>query len=645
MNTMKSSIQSQMSARAEVIRRLVPLLIALITLLTFFPALQNGFVDWDDNRNFVNNPHYRGLGWTELRWMFTTLHMGHYQPLSWMTFGLDYLLWGMNPFGYHLSNLFLHAANAVLFYFVAFRLLSLALSSPAMPKEPGLRVAAGFAALIFAIHPLRVESVAWVTERRDVLSGLFILWTILCYLRAATCPSTDSSRGRWMAGAVIVYCLSLLAKASGVTLPIVLLVLDVYPLGRLGGGPGKWFGPEVRRIWWEKMPFLILAMVAGVIAPIAQFQVGSLPPLERYGVVFRVAEAFFGLAFYLWKTIIPLALSPLYEVPFHFNPWDWPFVLSGVVVFVITLSLFILRRRWPAGLAIWVSYVVILAPVLGIFQNGPQLVADRYSYLSCLGWAVLAGAGVVYFWEYWDSGKLSQGSFASATALAAVILVLLGVTTWRQTQVWHDSERLFRHIIAVTDGSRFQSSNAHNNLGIVLFGRGDFAEAIEHYRIALQINPLDEKAHDNLGSALASRGDLAGAIEQHRLALQINPLYDKAHNNLAAALANQGDLAGAIEQFRLALQINPLNEKAHNNLGTALAKQGDLAGAIEQFRLTLQINPLNEKAHNGLGKALASRGELGEAIEHYQQAINIQPAYASALENLRLALEQREKTK
>src|SRR2546426_882330 len=232
---------------------LVPVLITLVTFTAFLPALQNRFVTWDDEKNFLDNPHYRGLGWTQLRWMWTT-HLGHYIPLTWMTLGLDYLLWGMNPLGYHLTNLLLHAANAVVFFFVVRRLLTRALPSPA-ERGHALTVSAGFASLVFAIHPLRVESVAWVTERRDVLSGLFYLVTILLYLRA----SERGERGRgWYWGTVGLFACALLSKAMAVSVPVVLLILDVYPLRRLGGSTGWWSEPA-RRVYVEKIPFVLLA--------------------------------------------------------------------------------------------------------------------------------------------------------------------------------------------------------------------------------------------------------------------------------------------------------------------------------------------------------------------------------------------------
>src|SRR5436190_5905932 len=249
------------------VRWLAPLLVVLFTLAAFLPTLQNQFVNWDDHENFLENPHYRGLGWTHLRWMWTT-HLGHYIPLTWMTLGLDYLLWGMNPVGYHLMSLLLHAANAVVFFFVVRRILTRALPSLS-ERGHALAVSAGVAALVFAIHPLRVESVVWVTERRDVLSGLFYLVTILVYLRA--CEGEARGR-RWYSLAVATFVLALLSKSMVVNLPIVLLILDVYPLRRLGGAISWWSEPA-RRVYVEKIPFVLLAAAASAIAVMAQSSV------------------------------------------------------------------------------------------------------------------------------------------------------------------------------------------------------------------------------------------------------------------------------------------------------------------------------------------------------------------------------------
>src|SRR5437899_1214635 len=275
---------------------LVPVLIALVTFAAFLPTLNNQFVDWDDQRNFLENPHYRGLAWTHLRWMWTT-HQGHYIPLTWMTLGLDYLLWGMNPLGYHLTNLLLHAANAAVFFFVVRRILTLALPSPS-ERGHALAVSAGFAALVFAIHPLRVESVAWATGLRDVLSGLFYLVAILLYLRA--CKQGARGRG-WYWLSVAVFGCALLSKSMVVNLPVVLLILDVYLLRRLGGFVGWWSGPA-RRVYVEKIPFVFLAAAASAVALMAQLSVHTVTSLAQLSVPGRLAVSAYGLSLYLWKT-------------------------------------------------------------------------------------------------------------------------------------------------------------------------------------------------------------------------------------------------------------------------------------------------------------------------------------------------------
>src|SRR5437899_6317045 len=372
---------------------LLPVLIALVTFVPFLPTLDNQFVNWDDDKNLLKNPHYRGLGWSQLRWMWTAFHLGHYIPLTWMTFGLDYLLWGMNPLGYHLTNLLLHAANAVVFFFVVLRILTRALPNPSERGE-ALAVSSGVAALVFAIHPLHVESVAWATERRDVLSGLFYLVTILLYLRA--CERGERGRG-WYRLSVAVFVCALLSKSMVVNLPVVLLILDVYPLRRLGGAVGWWSEPA-RRVYVEKIPFVLLAAAASAVALIAQLSHDTMVSVVQLSALGRLALSVYGLSFYLWKTVAPVNLSPLYELPLTVNPWAPPFIVSYGVVLAITAIVLALRRRVPGLLAAWVASVVVLLPVLGIFQSGPQIAADRYTYLAGLGWAILAGAVLLSCW-------------------------------------------------------------------------------------------------------------------------------------------------------------------------------------------------------------------------------------------------------
>src|SRR5438132_8004207 len=513
------------------VRWLAPLLVALFTLAAFLPALQNQFVNWDDKDNFLDNPHYRGLGWTRLRWMWTT-HLGHYIPLTWMTLGLDYLLWGMNPVGYHLTNLLLHAANAVVFFFVVRRILTLALPSPS-ERGHALAVSAGVAALVFAIHPLRVESVAWATERRDVLSGLFYLSAVLAHLRA--CDREERARG-WYWGAVALFAGALLSKSMAVNLPVVLMILDVYPLRRLGGSIG-WRSKPARRIYVEKIPFVLLAAVASAIAFLAQFSIHAALPLAQLSVPGRLAVSAYGLCFYLWKMILPVNLSPIYELPRTVSPWAMPFILSFGLAVAITAIVLTLRRRVLGLPAASLAYLVVLLPVLGIFQNGSQIAADRYTYLAGLGWAILAGAGLLSSW--------SRLPFL-LIGLVVIIPVGLGTLTWNQVHVWHDSKTLWAHALAIDPNS----SVAHDNLGGALAQQGKLADAIHHYQRALQITPGDADAHTNWGGALAHQGKLAEAAEHYQQARRINPDHAAAHNNWGAALTRQGSRAEATEHDR-----------------------------------------------------------------------------------------------
>src|SRR5213592_3537765 len=566
----------------------VPVLVALVTFTAFWPALQNQFVDWDDSKNFVDNPQYRGLAGTHLRWMWTTFHMGHYAPLTWMTLGLDHVLWGMNPLGYHLTSLLLHVANAVIFYVVVLQILTLALPRLA-DRGRALGASAGFAALVFAIHPQRVESVVWATERRDVLSGLFYLVTILVYLRAYA-REAPGRRSYWLS--VVLFGCALLSKSMAVSLPIVLLILDVYPLRRLGGSLG----------WW------------------------SVPA--------RLAVSAYGLSFYLWKMIVPSNLSPLYPRPLTVDPWAMPFVLSYGLVLATTGIALALRRRVPGLSAAWSAYVVVLLPVLGIVQIGSQIAADRYTYLASLGWAILAGAGLGSSWRTSSRSRTGTPTALPLAGIATGVVVALGVLTWSQAQVWHDSERLWTHALA----TGYDSVAAQNNLGRELVGQGKPAEAIEHFREALRIKPDLAEAHNNWGMALDLQGKLPEAIEHFREALRIEPDLAIAHANWGVVLARQGKPAEATEHFQQALRSKPDSAEAHYGWAGALLAQGRPTEAIEHFQQALRIKPDYADAHNNWGVALAQQGKPAEAIEHFQQALRIKPDFADTPNNLGVVL-------
>ncbi|HTM10272.1 MAG TPA: tetratricopeptide repeat protein [Verrucomicrobiae bacterium] len=619
----------------KALRDLLPVFVLLTTGIVFLPAIHNDFVTWDDNAALAGNLNYRGLGMTELRWMFTTFFMGHYQPLAWLTFGGDYILWGLNPLGYHLTNVVLHAANAALFYFVALRLLAL---SKIDENRWRLRSGACVAALFFALHPLRVESVAWATERRDVLSGLFFLAAIIAYLKAAT-SEAEAAYSKWIAVALVAYLLSLLSKATGMTLPVVLVILDFFPLKRVGWSADGWFGKAARKVWIEKLPFAVLAGAAAVTAVMAQYLSGAMKTVAGHGPLQRVAQASFGLLYYLGKTFFPARVYPMYDLPRDFSPWEPVYVGSFLVVVAITAVLFVARRRRPALFAAWIYYTALIAPVAGIAQSGSQIVADRYSYLSCLSWSLLVGAGAIYAWRRY----FRQNGFArwAAPLAAGVVLVMLGLLTQRQIAVWRDSETLYRYVLAYTPRP---SKTAFNNFAGLLAEDGRFDEAIAYYQRALEIDPRFDDARSNLGNALAAQGKTEEAFAQYREALRLNPNSLITHHNFALTLARHGRIDEAIEHYRKALEIEPRFLEGHNNLGLLLAAKGRYGEAIDHYRKALEIDPTFPLAHVNLGDVLIAEGHRQEAIEHFQKALEFEPDLASARSSLAKALAAEERS-
>jgi tetratricopeptide (TPR) repeat protein len=528
--------------------RHIPAIVALLTLLLFLPALGNDFVNWDDERNFVLNPNYRGLGWTEIEWMWTSHLLGRYVPITWMTLGLDYTIWGMNPFGYHLTSVLFHTVNAMLFYFLALALLRLAMRGRSEEIQARIPIGALFAALVFALHPLRVESVAWVTERRDVVSGLFFLLAILAYLRGAPDVPGAPIRTKYYWACFGFFIFSLLSKEIAVTLPMILLILDVYPLRRLGSA--GWLSVSGRRIFVEKIPFFLLSLVDGVLALYIGKLEGITASIGHVNWFARLAISLYGLAFYLWKTLLPFSLAPFYALtPHKIDPAALPFQISAVLVVLITAAALVVRRKYPALLA----YAAILIPVLGIFHNGQQVTADRYSYLACLGWAILCGGILVVVETRW-------------AALASVAVICgLGYLTFKQVGVWRNSETLWTQAISVAP-----SFIAYNNLGLVYAARGDNAGAIEKYRQSIRLADDYELSHNNLGAALLELGLNDEAIREFRAALALKPDLANSHNGWGLALLAQGKVVEAIEHFRAAVQMDPSYDSARTNLERAL---------------------------------------------------------------------------
>ncbi len=580
-----------------------------LTLFVFLPALGNDFVNWDDDLNFLENPHYRGLSLDNLKWMFTSFHLGHYHPLTWLTLGADYVVWGMNPVGYHATNVLLHALTTLLVYFLILRLLLLARREKEEDDDetPAMRLAAAFGALWFALHPLRVESVVWVSERRDVLSGLFAVGSVLFYLRGKRAAS------------VAVFVAALLSKIIVAVLPVALLALDFYPLRR----------KLDRRLLIEKIPYVLPAFAAGLFALSRQrtglggtFADVAVEPLAR------VTMSLYGAAFYLWKSLAPFGLAPQYAwraVPEALDP---TLLLGGVFAIAVTGAVLwaAVKRGIFGPAAAWFVYIVVLLPVLSLLRYDPQqFVADHHSYLATLGFAAL-GAGLFLRW-FTPERSLLVGGCALAFTL------LLCERTVAQIGVWQDSKALWTHTLAVSPSSIV----AHNNLGRALAEDGETDKAVEHFQQAIRIEPEYAHARYNLGHVLMQADKLSEAEQHFRAALDREPEYADALNGLGNCLVRQRRELEAETYYQRAIEAQPGLARAHYNLGIAFHQQGKLDDAERQYRRTTELDPTNAGAHNNWGVLLEAQGRTEEAISHYRRALAIEPNNPAARRNLDIA--------
>jgi tetratricopeptide (TPR) repeat protein len=584
-------------------------LVVILTAAAFLPALGNGFVNWDDDENFLANPYYRGLGWPQVRWMFTTAHAGPYIPITWLTLGLDFTLWGMKPAGYHATSVIIHTFNAMLVFVLARRLLAIAVPS----RDSASRWGAATAALLFAIHPLRVESVAWVTERRDLVSGCFVLLTLLAYLTSVGRGAGGRLQAGWRWIAVGFFLLALLSKPIAVGLPAVLVALDCYPLGRLARMGKPWLRGFLRLAVVEKAPFLLVSGMAAALALAVGRLHGAVTPLEALGVLERLAISGYGLTFYVWKTVAPWPLSPLYTLFRPVQPWSATYLIPGIFVVLITAALICAHRRWPAGLISWVSYAALLFPVIGIFHNGAQVAADRYTYLACLPWALLAGAGVLWCLDAGVAGRIGWGVTRAVVGATALIIVLFLGLTMRQVGVWRDSVTLWRQAAAVepesdipifflgwalADAGRFDEGRAHFerararvpdslpwlraqftlHLGIVEERAGRPQAAESWYREALTLDPAHPVARIRLGALLFERGERAEAGRQWTRALALFPEWNRYQLWEIRSAIEQVPLTEPDARGRFALALAILLE-GHRALDEA-GEQYALAGAL-----------------------------------------------------------------
>ena len=677
------------SARPRIPVWLLAAALALATMALYWPATRCDFINFDDPDYVTANPHVQaGLNRVSVKWAFRNPVSANWHPLTVMSHMLDCQLYGSKPWGHHLTNVLFHALNTALVFGLLRRL-------------SGATWRSLWVAALFAVHPLHVESVAWVAERKDVLSGCFGLLSLIFYARyaqrvtgvgcrvtgseihpaaglslVARLPGEASAKSGhvplYYILALFCFALGLMSKAMLVTWPFVMLLLDYWPLGRLrttdyGLRISRSLPSRVTRhasLLLEKLPFFALAAVVSIVTFVVQKHGGSLMTDESLPIGARVGNALISYCRYLGKLFWPRDLAVFYPHPGYWPPVQ--VLTAGLFLAVFSMTSFVMRRSYPFLLMGWLWFGGTLVPMIGLVQTGGQAMADRHTYLPSVGVLILAVWGANELARHWRR-RLMVLSVTGSVAMVAC----LGLTR-QQLGYWQNSETLFRHAIAVTKNNYF----AHYSLGDALYKQGRIDEAINQYQEAIRLKPDYAQVRNNLGIALDKQGQMDAAISQYEEAIRLKPDYADAHYNLGLAfgrkgqvdaaisqfleatrfapddadahynlgigLDKHGQLDEAIQQFKEAIRFAPGHAEAHFNLGTAFGKKGQMDAAIREFQESIRLNPDNAEAHNNLGIALFNKGKTDEAIGQYQEAIRLNPSNAAAHNNLGTALDKKD---
>jgi tetratricopeptide (TPR) repeat protein len=553
--------------------------------LTYGRVLHFDFISFDDPVYVTENQHVQtGLSWAGVAWAFGSSVAGNWHPLTWLSLMLDYQLFGLDGGWYHFTNVCIHALSAALLFTVLTRIT-------------GSRWKSGMVAFLFALHPLQVESVAWVCERKDVLSALFWMLTLWAYAGYASQPG----RGRYTL-TLFLFCLGLMAKPMLVTLPIVLLLLDRWPLQR-----------GIRII--EKLPFFAASIAVSVVTYLVQRGGGAVVSFEQVPVSVRFENALVSYAAYLLKMVWPVNLAVFY--PYSRGPLLGPAVIVGIAICATTFLVIRVLPRRPYLAIGWLWYLVTLLPVIGLIQVGAQARADRYTYIPMIGVGIALVWGVSETLDAWPRVRLGM-----ATAACSVCLVL----TWHQVSYWRDSISVYQHAIDVTSYNYL----ARFNLASVLEARGNPAGAVAQLRETLRIQPYFASAHAELGQLLAKQGQPEEALKELQSAVRLEPENADPHLRLGSVLGSLGRAADAAVEFSEGLRLQPDNADGHYNFGIALAQEGKLKDAAREFRATVKLRPTDVEAHFNLGIALAELGQTDESIAQLSEAVRIKPEFTEA---------------
>jgi Flp pilus assembly protein TadD len=565
------------------------LLLAVAVLAAYAPVLHFDFVSYDDPDYVTANPHVQaGLTWAGVAWAFRSSFAGNWFPLTWLSHMVDSMLFGMDSGWHHFTNVWIHALSTLLWFAVLKRLT-------------GARWRSALVAFLFALHPLHVESVAWVAERKDVLSGLFWVLTLWSYTAYTARP------GPVRYGlTLLLFCLGLMAKPMIVTLPLVLLLLDRWPLRR---------GMRVL----EKVPFFAASIAVSVVTVLVHKEVGATASFSLIPAVVRFENSLVSYAAYILQMLWPVDLAVFY--PYPLGSLVVPAVIAGIALAAVTVLSIREFPRCPYLAVGWLWYLITLLPVIGLIQVGAQARADRYTYIPMIGLAIAMVWGVSEALERWPRTRMAV---AAGVCLACLTL------TWVQVQYWRDSITLYEHAIDATSGNYV----ARFNLASVLEKRGDLAGAVAQMRETVRIRPRFALAHSELGQLLARSGQPEEALPELRTAVGLRPDVAEAYVRLGSVLGALGRNDEAAVAFSEGTRLHPENADGHYNFGIALAQAGKLQDAAREFRATVNLRPADAEARFNLGIALARLGHSDEAAAQFSEAVRLKPDVAEARQAL-----------
>ncbi|UCG59240.1 MAG: tetratricopeptide repeat protein [Phycisphaerales bacterium] len=580
--------------------------VATVTLVTFVRVLGADFVMWDDDIAIYQNPNLGGLSLERLRWIFTDVDSAmRYYPLTLLSWSITYHFWGLNPFWYHLGNWLLHGANSVLVFLLLRGLLVAGLSGRGGPAVAPWRVtvSAALAALLWSLHPLRVEPVAWAVDRSYCQAAFFLLLSTLCYLGANAVAVSNARRCILLTISLMCYLASLLSHAIGMSFLFVFVAMDVYPLRRLGGSRGWLKTPAARRVLLEKIPFVAVSSAVALVTlgvRLASAGVWRKPvSLAEFSLFERLMQGMYVWAYYAWRPWYPLSLSPVYTTFVDFDPSSLPFIASLLAVVGAITALVFLRRRWPLALVLGICHLVLLVPALGLLES-PHYHSDRYSLIVSLCYSTLLAACLVH--------PKARRFSRSVLCLATAVIVALGALSFRQTRVWNNSITLFEHMIATLGDDPYRR-DIHWRLGVVLANQGNTTKAREHFLRTLQIAPNHPRALYFIAFTHFQLGEHDLAIQYFDQLLRIEPHHHSAHYYIGVAFGQQGQLDEAIRHLDEAVRIRPDWPDAYNGLGVAYTQKGQYDLAIRNFDKALQLDPGSSAVSRNLEVALKRKQE------------------------------------